>query len=191
MNNAQPGLLDLLRSDVAAWAEIWLGPGATLNLAISFKLIFSYFGLRAALLYRLSHALQRRRVRLLPQFLYRLNLMAYGLDIPPSVAIGPGLYIPHPVGNVVMAERIGSRLTLVSGVTIGMRTEKGFPIIGDNVYIGAGARVLGRIRIGNNVSIGANAVVLTDVPDNSTAVGVPATVRPARNGAPVAQVRTI
>ena len=73
-----------------------------------------------------------------------------------------------------MAERIGSGITLVSGVTIGMRNEQSFPVIGDNVYIGAGARVLGRIKVGSNVSIGANAVVLDDVPDHSVAVGVPA-----------------
>jgi serine O-acetyltransferase len=191
MMTSQPRLIELIRSDVAAWGEIWLGPHRRLDLATSLRLIFSYVGLRAALIYRVSHALQRRRVRFLPQLLYRLNLMAYGLDIPPSVPIGPRLYVPHPVGNVVMAERIGAGLTLVSGVTIGMRNEVAFPVIGDNVYIGAGARVLGRIRVGNNVSIGANAVVLTDVPDNSTAVGVPATVRPAKASAATPQHRTV
>jgi serine O-acetyltransferase len=77
-----------------------------------------------------------------------------------------------------MAERIGCRTTLVSNVTIGMGRTVEFPSIGDNVYIGAGARVLGRIRVGNNVRIGANAVVLKDVPDNTTVVGVPARAVP-------------
>src|SRR5205807_7133394 len=121
----------------------------------------------------------RRRIRFLPMFLHRLNLTLHGLDIPPTVPFGPRAYIPHPVGTVVMAERIGSGVTLVSGVTLGMRNEHAFPSLGDNVYVGAGARVLGGVRIGNNVSVGANAVVLSDVPDNSIAVGVPARVRPA------------
>ena len=107
--------------------------------------------------------------------------MLHGLDIPPSVPIGPGLYIPHPVGTVVMANHIGSHVTLVSCVTIGLRKEVAFPTLGDHVYVGAGARILGPINVGNNVTIGANAVVLRDVPDNSVAVGVPASIRPAHS----------
>jgi serine O-acetyltransferase len=78
---------------------------------------------------------------------------------------------------------MGSDITLVSGVTIAMRNERSFPTIGDRVYIGAGARILGPIRVGNDVSVGANAVVLEDVPDRSVAVGVPARIRPARAAA--------
>jgi serine O-acetyltransferase len=165
-----------------AWGDLWLGKAderRRYDLRTCLKLVVSFVGLRATLLYRLSHRAHQKRIRFLPQLLYQLNLFLFGLDIPPNIPIGPGLYIPHPLGNVVMAERIGSRVTLVSNVTIGMRRELVFPIIGDDVYVGAGARVLGPIRVGNNVSIGANAVVLKDVPDNSTAVGVPAQIRPA------------
>ncbi len=141
------------------------------------RVLWSQAGLQATLLYRSANLLHRRGVRVLPQLLSRLNLTLYGLDIPPSVPIGPGLYVPHPVGTVVMAERIGANVTLVSGVTIGMRNEPRFPRIGDNVYVGAGARVLGGVEVGSDVSIGANAVVIHDVPDGATAVGVPARLR--------------
>jgi len=173
-------LLELIASDVQAWTDLgFLGssprraaPFAALRLAWTFS------GFRATLLYRLSHALYRARVRGLPGIVAAYNIALHGLDIPPFVPIGPRLYIPHPVGTVVSARRIGSGATLVSAVTIGMRNEAAFPLIGDNVYIGAGGRVLGGIVVGNDVAIGANAVVLTDVPDGSVAVGVPATVRP-------------
>jgi len=173
-------LTELMASDIAAWRDIWcgsLGLTGRIELLTTLRLIWLFPGLRATLLYRLSHALHRRGVKLLPHLLSQLNLIFHGFDIPASVPIGARLYIPHPVGTVVMADRIGTDVTLVSSVTIGMRKGPGFPTIGDNVYVGAGARVLGGITIGNNVSIGANAVVLTDVPENSVAVGVPARVR--------------
>ncbi len=175
-------LLDLMRSDIEVWGDLWVpsrrrshGYGALTTL----WLIWSFLGLRAALIYRLSHGMQRRGVKALPQILSRFNVELHGLDIPSSVPIGPRLYIPHPIGTVVMAGQIGSDLTLVSNVTVGMRQLKGsdFPTIGDHVYLGAGARVLGRVRIGNGVQVGANAVVLSDVPDGAVAVGVPARIR--------------
>lgn len=130
------------------------------------------------MLFRLSHQLWRMGVPILPGILTRLNITLHGFDVPYSVHIGPGLYVPHPVGTVITARSIGRNLSLISGITIGMRHEPAFPIIGDNVFIGAGARVLGGIVIGDNVQIGANAVVLNDVPANSTAVGVPARISP-------------
>ena len=175
----------LAASDIGAWAELWLrqrDQRRAPSLATCFRLLWTYVGLRATVLYRLSHALHRRGVSGVPQSLWRMNIMLHGLDIPPSVEIGPHLYIPHPVGTVVMASRIGRRATLVSGVTIGMRNELAFPVIGDDVFVGAGARVLGGITVGDDVSIGANAVVLADVPSHSVAVGVPARVK--RKAAP-------
>jgi serine O-acetyltransferase len=108
--------------------------------------------------------------------LRRLNITLHGLDIVPTVPIGGGLYLPHTVGTVVMAQSIGRNVTLVSNVTIGMRHQAAFPIIGNDVYIGAGARVLGPITVGDGAVIGANAVVLCDVPPHATAVGVPARI---------------
>jgi serine O-acetyltransferase len=99
-----------------------------------------------------------------------------GLDIS-CPAIGPGLVVRHGYGTILSAERIGRNCFVHRGVTIGW-DERGdrSPRVGDDVYIGAGAKVLGPITVGDGVRIGANAVVLSDVPDGSTAVGVPARV---------------
>lgn len=180
-----PSLGRQIRGDIDAWDRIWHLREANgrhrSTLQMGLHLAYSYCGFRATLLYRLSHSLHRSRVRLLPSMLCRLNLMLHGFDVPPSVAIGAGLYVPHPVGTVVMAHQIGRNCTLVSGVTIGMRNEPRFPRIGDEVFVGAGARVLGDITVGDGVRIGANAVVLTDVPAHCVAVGVPATIRALRD----------
>lgn len=189
----QPTLRELVLSDVAVWSHLWSSKSQDGRLfRNSFRhwrmvgrLVWSHAGLRATLMYRISHAAHRRGIKLLPELLKGLNVALHGLEIPASVPIGPGLYIPHPVGTVVTARRIGANVTLVSAVTIGMRKDPIFPILGDDVYVGAGARILGDIAIGNSVNIGANAVVLTDVPAHSVAIGVPATARPRK----VPQVR--
>lgn len=174
------GVLELIASDIDAWAVRW-SPNArrgTIARAVTAcRLVWNYAGLRATIVYRVSHALRRHRVPLIPGMLCRWNIAEHGLDIPPSTPIGPGMYVPHPVGTVVTARRIGAGVTLVSNVTIGMRNEPTFPVIGDDVFIGAGARVLGGITIGDGASIGANAVVLGDVPSGCVAIGVPAIVR--------------
>jgi serine O-acetyltransferase len=104
--------------------------------------------------------------------------LSLGIHLPRGACIGPGLHIYHFGGIVVSHSAIiGSNCTLRQNVCIGTRYgSDDAPSIGDNVEFGVGAVVIGRIRIGNNVRIGANAVVLSDVPDNSTAVGVPARV---------------
>ena len=111
-----------------------------------------------------------------PGFLQRLIYRRYGLEIPSGADIGGGLYIAHPVGTVIMPGRIGRNCSIIASVTIGLRNEWAFPDIGDNVFIGAGARVLGGIRVGDDVSVGANAVVIHDLPDGATVVGIPARV---------------
>jgi len=91
--------------------------------------------------------------------------------------IGPGLFINHGFGSVILAEEIGENCQIFHGVTIGY-TSKGPPRIGSRVEIGAGAKVLGPITVGDDVFIGANAVVVDDVPSGMIAVGVPARIRP-------------
>jgi len=172
------GVGQLIWEDAREWKRIGYLGFAKAEKPIKFRevlgLLWSYAGLRATVWYRLSHAADRRHIPLAPGMLARMNLRRYGLDINSSVPIGPGLYIPHPVGTVVMADSVGSRCHLISGVTIGMRTVQAFPRIGDNVTISAGARVLGDIYVGDGATIGANAVVITDVPDGATMVGAPA-----------------
>jgi len=135
------------------------------------------------LLYRLRRKLMKLPflVRLVPSLLiepvYFLFTILFGIHLPKSCCIGPGLIIHHFGGIILNSNTvIGENCTLRHNVTIGNKSEiDDVPVIGDNVNIGVGAVLIGRIRIGNNVSIGANAVVVKDVPDNSIAIGVPAT----------------
>ena len=91
-----------------------------------------------------------------------------------TASIGPGFFIQHGFSTIVTAHSIGSNFWLNQQVTVGYRDSHGSPTIGDNVCIGPGAKVLGAIKVGNFVKIGANAVVIKDLPDGVTAVGVPA-----------------
>ncbi len=138
--------------------------------------------LRAALYYRLGHWFRRRDFRAAAGIFDRLILRC-GASINTAAEIGPGLRIPHPHGVVIgQGVRIGRRAYILQGVTLGGEGGKrrpdgqSGPRLGDDVLIGAGAKLLGPIRVGSRVRIGANAVVNTDLPDDSTAVGVPARV---------------
>jgi len=157
-------------------------------------ILYAFFNLSiwATLVYRLSRSLFLINMPIL-KYIFRfismvLNLFSeivFGVRIPASVEIGPGLYIAH-VGNIVVHHnvRVGKNFRISHGVTVGQKGEghdDAVPIIGDEVYLGAGAKVLGGIKIGDNVWVGANAVVLKDIPDNATAVGIPAVVKRIRN----------
>ncbi|OGP23634.1 MAG: hypothetical protein A2X93_07215 [Deltaproteobacteria bacterium GWC2_56_8] len=112
--------------------------------------------------------------------LYFVLSVFTGLNIPIEAVIGKGLYIGHWGGVTIHPQAvIGKNLNLSQGVTIGESgrgDERGVPVIGDNVYIGPGAKVFGKIVIGNNVAIGANAVVNKSVPDNAVVGGIPAVI---------------
>lgn len=169
----------LFIEDVRVWKRMgFLGPsdGSLVSLMDVAKLLWNHAGLRATLTYRLSAGAKRMHIPAVPGMLMRRNIRRYGLDIVPSVPIGPGLYIPHPVGTVIMARSIGSNCQLISAITVGMRGPHEFATIGNNVFIGAGARVLGAINVGDNAKIGANAVVLHDVPAGASVGGVPARI---------------
>jgi serine O-acetyltransferase len=100
-----------------------------------------------------------------------------GSEIDKNATIGGGLLLPHPTGVVIHKNAIiGANCMIMQQVTVGQTAKDGVPRIGRNVYIGAGAKILGPVTLGNNVNVGANAVVLRDVPDGCTAVGVPASI---------------
>lgn len=112
--------------------------------------------------------------------LHRHNCIKYGIELPFQTNIQSGLYIGHH-GGIIISSRaiIGKNCNISQGVTIGQSNRgkyKGYPTIGDAVYIGPGAKIFGAIKIGNNVAIGANCVVTKDIPDNSVVVGVPGKV---------------
>jgi serine O-acetyltransferase len=170
-------MFETLRQDLCRWVV----PGqvadeATLTPLTVLRLFWQHMPVRATALFRLACWFKHRRIPFFPGFLQRLNYLLFGLEIPSGADIGGGLYIAHPIGTVIMPKRIGRNCSIIASVTIGMRNEWAFPEIGDNVTIGAGARVLGGIRVGNDVTIGANAVVIRDVPDGATVVGVPGQV---------------
>jgi serine O-acetyltransferase len=131
--------------------------------------------------YGIRSRLLRAPFSLLYKILFKWIQIIAGIELPCEVPIGRNFVIDHFGGIVVSGyAQFGDNCRIRSGVVVGLaRTDDPCaPVIGSNVDIGAGAKVLGRIRVGNNVAIGANAVVITDVPDNSIAVGVPAVIKP-------------
>lgn len=137
-------------------------------------------------IYRLSHWLWRHKVPLLPRVLYALNRILFAIALPPSVQVGRDVLFGYSGLGIVVHARatIGDRVRVGQNVTIGGRSGfQAVPVIEDDVVIGAGACVLGPIRIGKGARIGANAVVLKDVPPGAIAVGVPASLREAGSGA--------
>ena len=143
------------------------------------KTLFLSPGLSAVLLFRLQDSLFRSKLLPLSYMVYRANLNLHGIDILPGASIGDGLRIDHPVGIVVGAgSRIGKNCILLQNVTIGTRyvdSEKynnEFPDIGDSVTIGAGAVILGGIKLGAGCMVGANSVILADIEEGATVTGV-------------------
>jgi serine O-acetyltransferase len=134
----------------------------------------------ATFLYRAS-ARAGSSVPVLGSVLKQINHAITGADIAWSARIGPGLVLWHPTG-VVIGPRVvvGRDARVQQGITLGAARSRtgqdGDPVLGDGVYVGAGARVLGPVRVGDRARIGANAVVLSDVPDGASAVGVPARI---------------
>src|SRR5260370_3272904 len=128
------------------------------------KLLWRHAAIWATLIYRMSSWCSRHRVRGMPVLLERLNLNLFAIEIGSGIPIGPGLYIPHPAGTVIMASRIGANCTFIHSVTVGMRDTWAFPMIGDAVLVGAGARVLGGIQLGDRCHVGPDAGVLDNVP---------------------------
>ena len=130
--------------------------------------------------YGVKPALLRKLFSFIYKFLYKCVQMMTGIELPCEVEVGRNFVIDHFGGIVISGyARFGDNCRIRNGVVVGLAKvdDPCAPIIGNNVDIGAGAKVLGRITIGNNVVIGANAVVVKDVPDNSIAVGVPAQVK--------------
>jgi len=143
------------------------GPGGT---ATSAALTDSF---AVTTLFRLRHALGR-----LPGASHALRLVqtaVFGCEIDREVTLGAGVYFVHPLGTVVGGtSRLGERVRLMGNNTVGTRHDDGYPIIGDDVTLGAGARVLGPIRIGAGATVGAGAVVIDDVEAGGVVAGVPA-----------------
>ena len=141
------------------------------------QIVLFYSGLHALIAHRTAHALFKNKVPYVPRGISHFARFLTGIEIHPGAVIGSGLFIDHGMGVVIGETAIlGDNVTLFQGVTLGgtgKESGKRHPTVGNNVVIGAGAKVLGNITVGDNSYIGANAVVLRDVPPNSTVVGVP------------------
>ncbi|MFN8556418.1 MAG: serine acetyltransferase [Dehalococcoidia bacterium] len=173
------GLYEEIRRDFA-WtaANRWepLGPQSPPRRVMTCIGLLVRSRIGGVLLVRLKLHLRRWRVPVLPALCDRIAIVVWNINIGDHTVLGPGLYLPH--GNVVVdgMVRIGRHCVLAPWVTIGVNGSVAGPTIGDNVFVGTGAKLLGGIRVGSNVRVGANAVVLNDVPDGATVVGMPAQV---------------
>ncbi len=144
------------------------------------EIILLYSGLHALIAYRIAHSLWKAKLYLLARLISQCARFWTGIEIHPGALIGKGFFIDHGMGVVIGETTIvGDNVTLYQGVTLGgtgKETGKRHPTLGDNIVVGAGAKVLGNIEIGSNSYIGANAVVLRSMPENTTVVGVPARI---------------
>lgn len=145
-----------------------------------FEVYFLYSGFKAVRAYRRANWCFRHNFKFLARWISQRSRHKTGIEIHPGATIGKGLFIDHGMG-VVIGETtvIGDNCTIYQGVTLGGTGKehgKRHPTLGNNVLVGAGAKVLGPFKVGDNARIAAGAVVLSEIPPNSTAVGVPARV---------------
>ena len=145
-----------------------------------FEVLLTYPGVHALFFHRPAHWLYKHRRRLLARFVSQLGRWATGIEIHPGATIGRRLFIDHGMGVVIgETAEVGENVTLLQGVTLGgtsLKREKRHPTLGNNVVVGAGAKIIGAFKIGDGSRIGAGSVVVREVPTNSVVVGVPGRV---------------
>lgn len=172
-----PSLFDNLRTDIrrkAQWCYESDSPRAILRALCT-------DGTAAMILYRLMQSARRWRLSPLEMIFNKLNAIGCNCIIGRGADFGPGFVLIHSTGVVINGSvRGGNDILIEHQVTIGAERRQS-PTLGNGVFIGAGAKIIGAVTIGDNATIGANAVVLTDVPDGCTAVGVPARIIPGHS----------
>lgn len=174
VNKGAKALCRSIREDVNAVRE--RDPAARSNLEV----LLLYSGVHALIAHRIAHGLYLREHYFSARAISQISRAITGIEIHPGATIGKGLMIDHGMGVVIgETAEIGDNCTIYQGVTLGGTGKdvgKRHPTLGNNVLVGAGAKVLGPFKIGDNVKIAANAVVLEEIPEQSTAVGIPAKV---------------
>ena len=172
VNDRVPLLFGRLRMDLRAKSVWYYGRTSAL---LTLRMLLSDGSLCSAL-YRLMASLKRLHLGALAAIVYKLNALLTGAVIGRGAEFGPGLVILHSHALVINTAVHGGHNVILEGcVTIGAEKQAS-PELGDGVFVGSGARIIGGARVGHGARIGANAVVLKDVPDGATAVGVPAKV---------------
>ncbi|WP_202951229.1 serine O-acetyltransferase [Xenococcus sp. PCC 7305] len=150
------------------------------------EVLICYPGVHALALHRIGKWLWQKQVPLVPRFLSHLGRFLTGIEIHPGATIGKGVFIDHGMGVVIGETAIvGDYCLIYQNVTLGgtgKQIGKRHPTLAQNVVVGAGAKILGNINIGNNVRVGAGSIVLRDVPDDSTVVGIPGRIVSSRTG---------
>jgi serine O-acetyltransferase len=163
-----------LRRDIRAVRE--RDPAARSTLEV----LLCYPGVHALAFHRFGHAMWRCGWKIPARFLSHVSRFFTGIEIHPAAKLGPGLFIDHGMGVVIgETAEVGENVTLLQGVTLGgtsLKREKRHPTLGNNVVVGAGAKIIGGFKIGDGSRIGAGSVVVREVPTNSVVVGVPGRV---------------
>jgi len=164
-------MFDALRRDIRVALE--RDPAARSALEV----LLCYPGVHALAFHRLAHRLWNRGWLTLARFISHVSRFLTGIEIHPAARIGPGLFIDHGMGVVIgETAEIGENCTILQGVTLGgtsLKREKRHPTLGNNVVVGAGAKIIGAFKIGDGSRVGAGSVVVREVPPNSVVVGVP------------------
>jgi serine O-acetyltransferase len=163
------------RHEFRSWLDAWIQ---------AFRLAIVSDAFLAQVCYRAKAACQARRLPVLPRLLHRLAMVTGQICIGDPVVVQPGVYIPH--GQVVIdgVVEIGTGVVLFPFVTVGLQAGKmKGPTVSDRAVLGSGAKIIGPVRVGEKARVGANAVVLTDVPDHTTVVGIPARLTRAKDAA--------
>src|SRR5216110_3436367 len=167
-------MFDAFRRDIRAVLE--RDPAARSSLEV----LLCYPGVHALVFHRLAHTLWHHGWLTMARLVSHFARFVTGIEIHPAAKLGPGLFIDHGMGVVIgETAEVGENVTLLQGVTLGgtsLKREKRHPTLGNNVTVGAGAKVIGGFTIGDNSRIGAGSVVVREVPPNSVVVGVPGRV---------------
>jgi len=167
-------MFDAIRRDVRVVRERDPASRSTL------EIVLCYPGVHALAMHRLAHRLWQRGWFTLARFLSHVSRFLTGIEIHPAARLGPGLFIDHGMGVVIgETAEVGANVSLLQGVTLGGTSRergKRHPTLGDNVVVGAGAKIIGAFKIGDGSRIGAGSVVVREVPPNSVVVGVPGRV---------------
>lgn len=172
-------MIGALISDAVEMAKAATGSSDAKSLA---KVVLTSDSYRITALNRAREAAIAFHIPLLNHVLRVAQTAVMGIEIGKDVTLGKGVYFVHSLGVVIGGDsRIGDRVRFYGNNTVGTAKDNGYPVIEDDVWIGAGARILGPVRIGARSRIGANAVVLQDVPPDSVAVGIPARIFPRKD----------